>query len=89
MSQTYLPFSPVVIGVFCPSPARPNRISGEGVDGSAPPYLTAGAVSRWGGVSQPVSPPASHPPPAFGGVAPVLIYPCGKAGRPPPWTFPP
>ena len=78
MSQTNFPFSPVVIGVFRPSPARPIRASGGGLDGSDPPFLTAGAVSRWGGVTPRVTRGVT-PPTAFGGVAPVSIYPCGKA----------
>ena len=49
MSHTHFPFVPVDIGVFRPRPARPIRASGTGDDGSDPPFLTAGAVSRMGG----------------------------------------
>ena len=81
VSQTYLPFSPVVIGVFRPSPARQIRASGGGLDGSDPPFLTAGAVSRWGGCDTPRH-ARCHTPPAFGGVAPVVFILAGRLPGP-------
>ena len=82
VSHPPLPLFAVVVRVVRPRPADPNRASGEGRDGSDPPCLTAGAVRQGGGVSHPVSHRVSHPPPAFVGVAPVCMYPCGKAPRP-------
>ena len=62
--HTTRPFFAVPVLVFRPRPDDTRRASGEGLDGSDPPFLTAGAVSR------------------LGGVAPVRMYPCGKAPRP-------
>ena len=44
------PFFAVSIRVFRPKPADPSRASGEGKDGSDPPFFAAGAARRWGGV---------------------------------------
>ena len=70
---------------FGAKPDSTSRASGEGLDGSDPPFLTAGAVSRGGGVSTLVSTLVSTIPPLSVGVAPVSIYPCGKAPRPARW----
>ena len=81
VSHPPLPFFAVVVRVFRPRPADPNRASGEGRDGSDPPFLTAGAVRQGGGC--PTQCPTGCPiPPAVGEVAPVCMYPCGKAPRP-------
>ena len=71
---------------FGARPDSPSRASGEGLDGSDPPFVTAGAVSR-GGVSTPVSTPVSTIPPLSVGVAPVVCILAGRlpeprAGRP-------
>ena len=49
MWHTTRPFFAVPVRVFRPRPDDTSRASGEGRDGSDPPLLTAGAVSRWGG----------------------------------------
>ena len=72
---------PVVVRVCRPSPSFPNRASGEGQDGSDPPFFAAGAARRRGGWHQ-VYHLVYHTPTAVGGVAPVLNYPCGKAQPP-------
>ena len=48
---------------FGARPDSPSRVSGEELDGSDPPFLTAGAVSRGGGVYTRVY----NPPPLRGG----------------------
>ena len=70
------------VRVFRSRPDDPNRASGEGEDGSDPPFLTAGAVSRWVGCQARCQAPCQtpHPPPV--GSLPSVIYPCGKAPRP-------
>ena len=73
----------VVVRVFRPRPADPNRASGEGRDGSDPPFFAAGAARRGEGGNHTGSHTRYHtPPPPSGGVAPVSMYPCGKAPRP-------
>ena len=52
---------PVVVRVCRPSPAFPNRASGEGQDGSDPPFFAAGAARRRGGVAPGVPPGVPHP----------------------------
>ena len=81
MSHPPLPFVAVVVRRFVLRPADPNRASGEGRDGSDPPFCAAGAARRRGGVSHGVRHRVS-PPLAFGEVAPVCMYPCRKAPRP-------
>ena len=76
--HTTRPFFAVLVRVFRPRPDDTSRASGEGLDGSDPPFLTAGAVSRWGGCGT----RCGTPTPPAGGVAPVRMYPCGKAPRP-------
>ena len=77
-----LPLFAVVVRVCRPRPADPNRASGEGEDGSDPPFCAAGAARRRRGYQARCQAPCQTPPPAFGGVAPVCMYPCGKAPRP-------
>ena len=81
VSHPHLPFVAVVVWLFVLRPADPNRASGEGRDGSDPPLCAAGAARRRVGVSHGVRHRVSHPL-AFGEVAPVCMYPCGKAPRP-------
>ena len=77
------PVSAVVVRVFRPGPDDPNRASGEGKDGSDPPFLTAGAVRRGRGCQPRCQAPCQTPPPPLGGFsAPVLMHPCWKAPRP-------
>ena len=80
--HTPRPFSAVAIRVFRPRPDDLNRASGEGRDGSDPPFLTAGAVRRMGGVWHAAWHAVWHIPPAFVGVAPVLMYPAGRLPGP-------
>ena len=80
-SHPPLPFSAGAVRVFSARPADPNRASGEGEDGSDPPFSAAGAARR-GGVDHTGFHTRCHTPPAYGGVAPVLMYPCGKTPRP-------
>ena len=42
-------YTAVFVLAFGAKPDSPRRASGEGLDGSDPPFLTAGAVSRVGG----------------------------------------
>ena len=79
MSTDTTPLPAGFTRAFGARPDSPSRASGEGLDGSDPPFLTAGAVSRGGGVSGPVSGTVSDTHPLSVGVAPVRIYPCGKA----------
>ena len=67
------PLFAVVVRRFVLRPADPNRASGEGKDGSDPPFLTAGAVRQEGGCPTqcPTGCPIPLPP-----VAPVCRYPC-------------
>ena len=84
MYHTTRPLFAVVVRVFRPRASVPIRASGDRKDGSDPPPT----FCRWrgsanGGVWHPVYRRVYHPPPtAFVGVAPVLMFPCGKA--PPP-----
>ena len=82
VSYAPLPLFAVVVRVGRPRPDDPNRASGEGRDGSAPPPFTAGAVRHVGGVSPPASRRVSHPPAAVGGVAPVICIPAGRLPGP-------
>ena len=82
VSTPSLHFPAVVVRLFVLRPADPNRASGEGRDGSDPPFLTAGAVRQVGGCPTQCPTGCPIPPPPLGGVAPVCMYPCGKAPRP-------
>ena len=83
------PVSAVVVRVFRPGPDDPNRASGEGKDGSDPPFFTAGAVRRAGGCQPRCQAPCQTPPPPSGGSLPsdhVAIRWClmGRLPRPRP-----
>ena len=77
-SHPPLPFFAAALRVCRPRPDDPNRASGEGEDGSDPPFFTAGAVRRRV-VDHTGFHTRYHTPAAFVGVAPVLMYPCRKA----------
>ena len=79
MSTDAAPLSAGFARAFGAGPDCQSRASGEGLDGSDPPYLTAGAVSRGGGCQHRCQHRCQQPPPFSVGVAPVRIYPCGKA----------
>ena len=75
-------FTPAVPRAVRDRASIPSRVSGEGQDGSDPPFCAAVAARREGGVEHRVEHPAEHPPPAVGGGRSRRIYPCGKANRP-------
>ena len=62
-----LPFSAAVVRVFRPGSDDPNRASGEGEDGSDPPFCAAGAARLRGGVSPGVRHRVRHPRRRWGG----------------------
>ena len=76
--HTTRPFFAVPVRVFRPRPDDTSRASGEGRDGSDPPFLTAGAVSRWGGVAPGVAHP---PPPGWGRSRPYVSLREGSPAR--------
>ena len=78
MWHTTRPFFAVPVRVFRPRPDDTRRASGEGLDGSDPPFLTAGAVSLGGGCGTRCGTWCGTPTPPPGGVAPVRMYPCGR-----------
>ena len=74
-----------VVRVFGTRPDDPSRASGEGTDGSDPPFLTADAASCGGGCGIRCGIGCGTPTlPASGGRS-RPIYPSGKAGRPASW----
>ena len=78
-----LHFTPFLFWFFVLDRTTRTAPAESGEDGSDPPFLTAGAVSRWGGCGTRWGTGWGTPtPPPPGGVAPVRIYPCGKAPRP-------
>ena len=83
VSHLTLPFFPVAVRVFRPSPSDPNRASGEGQDGSDPPLFVPLARHGGGGVSPPASRPVSHAPPPVVGSLPSLGIPAGRLRRRP------
>ena len=64
---------------FGARPDGPSRASGEGLYGSDPPFLTAGAVSRGGGCLHRCLHQCLQSPPPLRGGRSRRIYPCGKA----------
>ena len=77
-SHPVLPFAAGAVRVSRPGPDDPNRASGEGEDGSDLPFSAAGAARR-GRVGHTGYHARCHTRPAYWAVAPVLMYPCGKA----------
>ena len=69
------------VRAFGAKPDSPRRASGEGLDGSDPHFLTAGAVSRGGGCTTRCTTGCTIPPPLRGGRS-RRMYPCRKAPRP-------
>ena len=82
VSGSPLPFFAVVVRVFRPGPDDPNRASGEGKDGSDPPFFTAGAVRRAGGCQPRCQAPCQTPPPPSGGSLPSSCIHAGRLPRP-------
>ena len=75
-------FYAVSIRVFRHRPDDTNRASGEGLDGSDPPFLTAGAVSRWGGCGTRWGTWWGTPTPPPGGSLPSVFIPAGRLPGP-------
>ena len=75
-------FFAVAIRVFRPGPDDPNRASGEGEDGSDPPFLTAGAVRRGGGCGTRRGTGWGTPTPPPGGSLPSVFIPAGRLPGP-------
>ena len=71
-----------VVRVCRPRPADPNRASGAGKDGSDPPFFRRSCGTARGGCITGCNTRRYIPPPPSGGVAPVPMYPGGKAPRP-------
>ena len=67
VSSPTIPFFAVVVLVFRPRPADPNRASGEGRDGSDPPFCAAGAARRMAGCQPRCQAPCQTPSSAFRG----------------------
>ena len=64
-----------VVRVVRPRPADPNRASGEGRDGSDPPFFTAGAVRQEGGCPTQCPTGCPIPSPPLGGSLPSVGIP--------------
>ena len=67
VSHPPLPCFAVVVRVCRPRPADPNRASGEGRDGSDPPFFTASAVRQRGGCPTQCPTGCPIPPRRWGG----------------------
>ena len=72
----------VVVRVFRPRPADPNRASGAGRDGSDPPFFAAGAVRRGEGYHTGSHTRYHTPPPPSGGSLPSPCIPAGRLPGP-------
>ena len=75
MSHPPLPFVAVVVRLFVLRPADPNRASGEGRDGSDPPFCAAGAARRMGWCQPRCQAPCQTPSPPSGGSLPSVCIP--------------
>ena len=82
VSTDTLPLSAVAVWVCRPRPDDPNRASGEGEDGSDPPFSTADAVRRWGGCQPRRQRQCQHSPPPLGGSLPSSCLPAGRLPGP-------
>ena len=78
VGQAPLSFTAGFVRAFGAKPDSPSRASGEGLDGSDPPFLTAGAVSRVGGWGTRWGTGWGTHPPLLVGVAPVVCIPAGR-----------
>ena len=77
-----LHFTPFLFWFFVLYQDDTNRASGEGLDGSDPPFLTAGAVSRWGGCGTRWGTGWGTPTPPPGGSLPSVFIPAGRLPGP-------
>ena len=75
VSHPPLPLFAVVVRVCRPRPADPNRASGEGRDGSDPPFCAAGAARRRGGCPTPCPTGCPIPLPPLGRSLPSVGIP--------------
>ena len=82
VSGPTLPFFAGFVRAFGAKPDSPSRASGEGLDGSDPPFLTAGAVSRGGGCQARCQAPCQTPTPSLWGSLPSVFIPAGRLPRP-------
>ena len=73
VSTDAAPLSAGFARAFGARPDSPSRASGEGLDGSDPPFLTAGAVSRGVSVYTGVYPSVYNPPPSPWGSLPSYL----------------
>ena len=78
-----LPLSAVSLRVFRPEPADPSRASGEGNDGSDPPFFAAGAARRVGWCNTWCNTRCNTFPPRHAGSLPSEIILAGRLRRPP------
>ena len=74
-------FPPAVFGLFVLDRTTRTAPAERGETGATPPFSTAGAVRRGGGVPPGVPPGVPHPPCRRGGRSRPM-YPCWKAPRP-------
>ena len=70
------------VRVCRPRPDDPNRASGEGKDGSDPPFFAARAARRWGGCITGCNTRRYIPPPPSGGSLPSQCIPAGRLPGP-------
>ena len=73
----------VSVRVFRPMPADPSRASGEGKDGSDPPFFAAGAARLWEGCTTRCYMGCNTFPPRQAGSLPSEIIHAGRLRRPP------
>ena len=69
-------FVPAIVRVFRPRPSDPSRASGEGGDGSDPPFFAAGAARRGGGYTRCYI--GCYIPPPLGGRSRLYSIPAGR-----------
>ena len=79
-----LPFFAGFVRSFGAKPDSPRRASGEGLYGSDPPFLTAGAVSRGGGClgTRCLGTRVRQSPPSPWGSLPSVFIPAGRLPGP-------
>ena len=82
VSHPPLPLFAVVVRVVRPRPADPNRASGEGRDGSDPPFFTACAVRQAGGCPTQCPTGCPIPPLPLGRSLPSVGIPAGRLPGP-------
>ena len=76
-------FTPAVPRAVRDRASIPSRVSGEGKDGSDPPFCAAVAARREGGWNTGWNTRRNIHPPPLVGVAPVVSIPAGRPTAPP------